>query len=284
MGACISSQPTRPDSVDDGQDLRRTGASPAVRKSAFHSIQDQYETFEQLQAALRKAGLESSNLILGIDFTKSNQWTGEKTYGNRCLHTLSGDPTIMNPYQSVIRILGQTLAVFDDDNMIPVFGFGDTTTTDKSCFPFFPDRPCHGFDEVLTRYNELVPNILLSGPTNFAPVIRKAIETVQSTLQYHILVIICDGQVTKEQDTIDAIVAASYHPLSIITVGVGDGPWEKMHEFDDQLPERQFDNFQFVEYHKLLLENTKNPELAFALEALMEIPEQYKEIRGLGLL
>jgi hypothetical protein len=32
----------------------------------------------QVAAALREQGLESSNLILGIDFTKSNEWTGEK--------------------------------------------------------------------------------------------------------------------------------------------------------------------------------------------------------------
>lgn len=30
----------------------------------------------QVTSALAQAGLESSNLIVGIDFTKSNEWTG----------------------------------------------------------------------------------------------------------------------------------------------------------------------------------------------------------------
>jgi len=30
----------------------------------------------QVTEALAQSGLESSNLILGIDFTKSNEWTG----------------------------------------------------------------------------------------------------------------------------------------------------------------------------------------------------------------
>lgn len=30
----------------------------------------------QVTEALAQAGLESSNLIVGIDFTKSNEWTG----------------------------------------------------------------------------------------------------------------------------------------------------------------------------------------------------------------
>jgi E3 ubiquitin-protein ligase RGLG len=37
-------------------------------------------------AALREAGLESSNLILGIDFTKSNEWSGNVTSLSFSLH------------------------------------------------------------------------------------------------------------------------------------------------------------------------------------------------------
>ena len=33
-------------------------------------------TYSQVTDALARAGLESSNLIVGIDFTKSNEWTG----------------------------------------------------------------------------------------------------------------------------------------------------------------------------------------------------------------
>jgi len=258
-----------------------TGSKPTNETTSFFSIKDNFKTLEEVQEALRKAGLESSNLILGIDYTKSNTWNGKQTFFNQSLHTIR--PDMANPYQEVISIVGKTLEVFDDDKLIPTFGFGDVTTTDKGAFPFFPDRVCYGFSEVLTRYTEITPNIQLSGPTSFAPVIRQALRIVQQEKAYHILVIIADGQVSNVKETANAIVEASNYPLSIIMVGVGDGPWDTMEEFDDELPQRRFDNFQFVPFAKTMA-RAENREVTFALNALMEIPEQFSAIRRLHLL
>jgi E3 ubiquitin-protein ligase RGLG len=81
--------------------------------------------------------LESSQLIIGVDFTKSNEWNGKVSNGGKCLHDLVQNG--LNPYQKVIDIIGRTLEPFDADKQIPVFGFGDISSTDKGVFPFNPD-------------------------------------------------------------------------------------------------------------------------------------------------
>ncbi|KAE9604298.1 putative transcription factor C2H2 family [Lupinus albus] len=276
------------------------GHAPEQRKRLdrkYSKIDDDYNSLEQVTEALAGAGLESSNLIVGIDFTKSNEWTGGRSFQRRCLHHISHE---QNPYEQAISIIGKTLSSFDEDNLIPCFGFGDASTHDQEVFSFFPDeRFCHGFEEVLGRYRELVPQLKLAGPTSFAPVIEMAITIVeQSGGQYHVLLIIADGQVTRsvdtqngqlsaqEKKTVEAIVKASEYPLSIILVGVGDGPWDMMREFDDNIPSRAFDNFQFVNFTEIMSKNTdrSRKEAEFALAALMEIPSQYKATLELNIL
>lgn len=117
---------------------------------------------------------------------------------------------------------------------------------------------------------------------------------------------------------------SSKFPLSIILVGVGDGPWDMMKEFDDNIPAREFDNFQvslswhlefskfycfylhvycywkildwklfcyvaflqFVNFTEIMSKNVapSRKETEFALTALMEIPSQYKATIELNIL
>ena len=240
---------------------------------------------EELQTALRTAGLESSNLIIGVDFTKSNTWTGKNSFGGQCLHQLNPTIPLYNPYQRVIDSIGRALEVFDDDRMIPAFGFGDVTTTNKAIFSFLPnDQPCAGVAQVLQRYNEICPSVQMSGPTNFGPLIRKAIDIVRTTKQYHILLIIADGQVDNDKETVDAIVEASNFPLSIVCIGVGDGPFDKMVRYDDKLTANKFDNFQFVNYYEVVSQQPEYQDVVFAVKALQEIPDQYSFIKEHGYL
>jgi E3 ubiquitin-protein ligase RGLG len=169
---------------------------------------DRFHTITEVTAALREAGLESSNLIIAIDCTKSNTWTGAKSFGGQCLHAV--EPGKLNPYQESLKIIGETLKEFDDDQLIPAFGFGDTRTKDREVFSFSgaPDGVCHGLDDVLRKYSAAIPDVLLSGPTSFAPAIRKACEIVQATQSYHILVIVADGQVPCPSSLLDAFSLA----------------------------------------------------------------------------
>jgi len=59
-----------------------------------------------------------------------------------------------------------------------------------------------------------------------------------------------------------------------------------MKEFDDHIPARSFDNFQFVNFSEIMSKHTTQAkkETDFALSALMEIPLQYRATLDLELL
>lgn len=104
----------------------------------------------------------------GIDYTMSNHSQGEITFGGKNLHTLSTHqrnpyqevraqrPSQLRPYKSlwyylplltsriapllkVIALVSESLSPFDEDNIIPAFGFGDLNTKDHSVFPLTPE-------------------------------------------------------------------------------------------------------------------------------------------------
>lgn len=271
-----------------------TGAPVHGAERPYGRIDQNYDTLDQVMEALQEVGLESSNLIIGVDFTKSNEWTGKHCFNGRSLHHIGNSP---NPYEQAISIIGKTLSAFDEDNIIPCFGFGDISTHDQNVFNFYGDgRACIGIPEVLQRYREITPHVRLSGPTSLAPIIETATRIVEdSGNQYHILLIISDGKVPRstgahcasypeeirsenylEERTLQALIHASRFPLSVVLVGVGDGPWgDLMHCHDGR---RLFDNFQFVDFTNIMSREMPEDEEQFALEALMKIPTQYAAI------
>jgi hypothetical protein len=96
-----------------------------------------------------------------------------------------------------------------------------------------------GFEGVLAAYNSKIGSVQLAGPTSFAPAIKKTIALVKAAkvLEFTICLIIADGQVTSVKDTEAAIIEASKLPISIICVGVGDGPWGEVSERSAWKPE-----------------------------------------------
>ena len=122
------------------------GTSPII-KPTFYPIKNNYNSLKDLQKGLKQAGLESSDLIIGIDFTKSNIYNGLHSYQSKSLHHIYNE--LRNPYQLVLYLICKTLSVFDDDHMIPCYGFGDVLTRDKKLFSFKDnDEPCYGLEEV----------------------------------------------------------------------------------------------------------------------------------------
>lgn len=82
-------------------------------------------------------------------------------------------------------------------------------------------------DNVSSPYNHTLLLKWLSATTAWSTL--KALLFFQ---RYHILLILTDGVVTDMADTREAIVRASYQPLSIIIVGVGNADFTDMQILD----------------------------------------------------
>ncbi len=245
---------------------------------------EKHQSLDDIIDEFQARGFDAANMIVGIDATISNDSQGLKTFDGLSLHSISRGQ--LNPYQECIDILGRTMEEFTAQGAsgkIPAYLFGDKLSQDKGLINLKPGNfPCNDFEEVLTLYEDCIENVDLGAPTTFAPLIYESINhVIESGYEYHVLFIIADGEISEAnvEETKDAIVRASSYPMSIIMIGVGDGPWDRMIHFDDELPKRRFDNFNFVnffeEMHKHHFETEEQRQAHFAFKALVETPFQY---------
>ena len=232
-----------------------------------------------------RGGMEI-NLTIGIDFTGSN---GSPTYSNSLHYLAQGS---LNNYERAIRSCGDILAVYDADQLFPVYGYGavyNGSSQNLHCFALNGNQnnpDIKTIDNILKVYRETVPKLSFSGPTFFAPLINNLNNNVKEDLRngkkmnYNILMILTDGQIGDMRETIDALVEASYLPISVIIVGIGNGPFGNMDILDaDENPlfdrngrKADRDLVQFVPF-----DNFKNDGDKLAEQVLEEVPRQVVE-------
>ena len=237
------------------------------------------------------------NLIVGIDFTASNEWKGRKTFSSQSLHKIF---KIHNPYQRAIsnlvslanKLVTETLA--SKCLQVYAFGFGDSLGRDRDVFTLFDESFSNGLEAIFPSYTNKARTADLGGPSSFAPIIRKSIEVIKENkasnpeFQMTILFLLTDGEITAGNavETMQAIVDASGYALSIVILGVGDGPWDQMLQLDKYLGCKcKFDNLSFVELNQLSLYKThsKLSENDLGLRLFMKLPTQFKIIKQLKL-
>lgn len=190
-----------------------------------------------------KGGLNIA-LFIGVDFTSSNGYPHLAT----SLHYIHPNKSILNPYQEVIKNVGDILLDYDDDKMVPVYGFGANLSypslkTSGVCHSF----PCTGvkasdevagLDGIFEVYEYAHKHISLNGPTYFAPLFKEIVEKAKSRFSenpdnYSFFLIITDGEIHDMVDTVGVLVEACSTPLSVVIVGVGNESFENMRKLDE---------------------------------------------------
>lgn len=228
--------------------------------------------------------------MCAVDFTASNG--SAKTPGT--LHHTDGFTPSM--YGQALEAVGTVISPYlPDDHMLEAFGFGAILGGSSSASFDFPlqlaagpagDPRVVGMPGLMQAYNSCVNNVKFHGPTNFSPILSRAIHTssapsLPSQYQQHytVLLILTDGQCTDMASTINRIVEASHaHPLSIVIVGVGNADFSAMKRLDGDNSRlsgssgtASRDIVQFVQWRQGM-----SP-LQLASEVLAEIPNSFVE-------
>jgi hypothetical protein len=147
------------------------------------------------------------NCIVSIDFTASN---GDPKFAQSLHHQNPYEP---NPYQKAINSVGTVLIDYDSDKQFVAHGFGARVPPNNKtshCFPltYDPMQPeVPGIAGLLAAYANVLVSSKLHGPTNFAPTIQQTISISKARPgEYLVLLILTDGTISDQQNTIDAIV------------------------------------------------------------------------------
>lgn len=220
-------------SIDDLEKNNKIGECKLII-----SIRDFYQ--KELLELIRRHKL-NINLSIAIDFTNSN---GDPSK-NTSLHYK--EKGCLNPYKKAIKSIVNIVGEYDADQKFPVYGFGAKIKNELYVSHDFNinlnenDPNIYGISEILSNYENVFEHLTLFGPTILSFILERILTDLQrenlkiwdnkkqqNSLNYHILLILTDGEIDDIPETIDLIVKMSFYPISIIIVGIGDKDFSNM--------------------------------------------------------
>ncbi|XP_022293562.2 copine-9-like isoform X1 [Crassostrea virginica] len=206
---------------------QRNTLSGSLRFFQF-KIDMQYSLFDFFRGGLQ------IQPIVAIDFTASNGAIDE----DLSLHSVSNIRD--NQYMDAMDTLGAMLCQFSSDQRVALFGFGAKWKHKNKvshCFPLVSDVFVKGIKNAISQYEEALPSLQFSGPTQLAPIIEKAAalaesqNTSQNKQIYTVLMVITDGVINDINRTLRRLIAASHLPLSVLFIGIGPADFTLMEQF-----------------------------------------------------
>jgi hypothetical protein len=275
----------------------RVGSFMYSNSGTFRCVNAHIETHPTLGQYIM-GGLEIS-LTVAIDFTASNGCSrdGRPDNGRKSLHRI-GDPGTLNNYEKAILGVGSVIEPYSNSKQFGVYGFGakifqpdQTLSPVQHCFPIYGGESIvQGTNGIIQAYHDCLSVVSMSGPTFFRPLIdcggylASERGCTQEAQTYSILMILTDGIIDDQKETIQSIIRASNTPLSILIIGIGDADFSEMSalDADDKILEQggakaARDIVQFVPFKKFIQQGP----VALAQSVLAEIPDQiikYMEI------
>uniref|UniRef100_A0A1I7ZDH7 Copine domain-containing protein n=1 Tax=Steinernema glaseri TaxID=37863 RepID=A0A1I7ZDH7_9BILA len=216
-----------------------------------------------------------------------------------CSETDSEQPAIRNFYEDVefvVRTLGQQFHEYDPSNQYAAFGLGAKIPplyreSQEFCLSLETDPNCRGLDGILNAFTTALSSVKPMSNAHFAHVIYYVSKLAQHSHsrgntgrpQYYVLTIITKGCIKDLKETIQAIIFASRAPISVIFVGVGNGPFSDLERlgsagsrlaFQGRKAERDVVQFASVNAQTISDVGIEEFKSVFREQALAQIPWQ----------
>lgn len=115
---------------------------------------DMHISMEQIQKLVIKNDIQGFQLMVAIDFSNSNAYSGFQSYGGKNMHRMDNSPYVqcLSSLENALRFLPVS--------SISAYYFGDRESKDEAVFPLSRERQAYEtFSQILEDYQSRLKEV-----------------------------------------------------------------------------------------------------------------------------